>query len=318
MRPKRSEFPHRSLLALLHPEFREFSHGLQDFCSAISGLKIEGFDRGRGCVAKACSHQSFPSAKAPPARRFIPLWTTLTSKTDRRLSRNSAYVAEFDRRSGSKTSLSKLSDEEAAMLDGLRLPVLRSGRRRCAARHPVQVVGAEIQRRRRERLRRRSATGRRKAAQSMSLNSVACAEKTALAKADEANALNARYRRQAVIPNERRRPWHLSSLFGPPSRSSPDVQFAGPTRGRRRVRLSRLKPMPVGRAAHRLVAPAIHGLEGPHLAHARRLHRCGHSIDDIDSGPSAPRGTCQVLSHARCDGDIIPVVGTPGIARGVD
>jgi hypothetical protein len=25
-------FSHRSLFALLHPKFREFSHGLQDFC----------------------------------------------------------------------------------------------------------------------------------------------------------------------------------------------------------------------------------------------------------------------------------------------
>jgi len=31
MRPKRSEFPHRSLFALLHPEFPGFSHGLQGY-----------------------------------------------------------------------------------------------------------------------------------------------------------------------------------------------------------------------------------------------------------------------------------------------
>jgi hypothetical protein len=67
-----------------------------------------------------------------------------------------------------------------------------------------------------------------------------------------------------------------------------------------------------------LLVSAIHGSETPRLAHSRGLHRCGHAIDDIDSGPSAPRGTCGILRHGRCDGDIIPVVGAPDIARGVD
>ena len=46
MRPKRSEFPHRSLFALLHPEFREFSHGLFDFCTAgTAGNVCKGSNR---------------------------------------------------------------------------------------------------------------------------------------------------------------------------------------------------------------------------------------------------------------------------------
>ena len=55
-----------------------------------------------------------------------------------------------------------------------------------------------------------------------------------------------------------------------------------------------------------------------HLAHARRQHRLGHAIDDIDSGPSAPRGMCGIVVDACGDREIIPVVGGPGIACGVD
>jgi hypothetical protein len=77
------------------------------------------------------------------------------------------------------------------MLDGLRLPVY--GADDGAALDPVHLAGAEISRRRRE----RSAGGWRPESvrrRDRVKNPVACAEKIASAKADEANALNARYR----------------------------------------------------------------------------------------------------------------------------
>ena len=71
-----------------------------------------------------------------------------TIKTDRRLTRDSSYVAELCRRVRQyadplEDAAVELSDAEAAMRRSSPA-CLRNGRRRCAARHPVHSVGAEI------------------------------------------------------------------------------------------------------------------------------------------------------------------------------
>ena len=122
------------------------------------------------------------------------------------------------------------------------------------------------------------------------------------------------------IPRSRHRPFPAD--FGPLAAGEvgdPYVVVSVDCRYQRHMKSPHRR---LGAKANPLLVPllvsAIHGSETPRLAHSRGLHRCGHAIDDIDSGPSAPRGTCGILRHGRCDGDIIPVVGAPDIARGVD
>ncbi|HZZ23185.1 MAG TPA: hypothetical protein VFE60_11685, partial [Roseiarcus sp.] len=45
-------FPHRSLFALLHPEFREFSHGLHDLCTATLAHHRQPMPLGPGAFGR--------------------------------------------------------------------------------------------------------------------------------------------------------------------------------------------------------------------------------------------------------------------------
>ena len=73
----------------------------------------------------------------PESQRTPKDFRNPTIKTERRLTRDSTYVAEFV--------------NTPIRLEDVAIARLRSRRRRCAARHPVHVMGAEIPRRRRER-----------------------------------------------------------------------------------------------------------------------------------------------------------------------
>ena len=68
-----------------------------------------------------------------------------TIKTDRRLSRDSAYVAEFVNTPIRLEDVAiELSDKEATMLEGLRLPIYGADDGAALRGHPVHVVGGKF------------------------------------------------------------------------------------------------------------------------------------------------------------------------------
>jgi hypothetical protein len=123
---------------------------------ALKPIKLTLFEATDGDLAAAPKTPILKSQRTPKDFR------NPTIKTDRRLSRDSSYVAEFVNTPIRLEDVAiELSEEEAAMLDGLRPFMEPTTALRCAtscsrggSRHSLAPRRAE---------RRRSATGRREA-----------------------------------------------------------------------------------------------------------------------------------------------------------
>jgi hypothetical protein len=109
---------------------------------ALKPIKLTLFEATDGDLAAAPKTPILKSQRTPKDFR------NPTIKTDRRLNRDSSYVAEF-------VNTPIRLEDVAIELSGPRCSTafarLWSRRRRCAARHPVPVVGADIPWRRGER-----------------------------------------------------------------------------------------------------------------------------------------------------------------------